>query len=140
MIVPRRPVFARVLLVDDEVQQLAVRAHVMKASGLSVITACGPIEAIWILAGTMEEIDVAILDYDMPVMNGCILARRIRSICPWLKIILYSGAVYIPQSKMTSVDAFIPKGDGVGTLINYVVQLAQATAGADSFSLPGMEA
>lgn len=74
MIVPRRPVPARVLLVDDEVQQLAVRAHVMKASALSVITACGPIEAIWILAGTMEEIE-------------------------------YSGAVDIPQSKMTSVDA-----------------------------------
>ena len=56
----------RVLLVDDEVQQLAVRARVMKASGLSVTTASGPIEAIRILAGAIKKIEVAILDYDMP--------------------------------------------------------------------------
>jgi len=139
MITSRSPVPARVLLVDDEAQQLAVRAHVMERSGLSVITACGPIEALCILAGTMKEIDVAILDYDMPVMNGSILASRLRSIYPWLKIILYSGAVDIPQSKMTSVDAFIFKGDGVGMLIDHVVQFAQATAGADSSSLPEVE-
>jgi len=140
VIISRSPVLARVLLVDDEVQQLAVCAQVMKVSGFSVITACGPFEAIRILVGAMKEIDVAILDYDMPVMNGCILARRLRSICPWLKIILYSGTVDIPQSKMTSVDAFIPKGDGVGTLIDHVVQFARATAGADISSLPRMEA
>jgi len=73
-------------------------------------------------------------------MNGCILAGLIRSICPGLKIILYSGAVDIAQSKMASVDAFMPKGDGVGTLINQVAQFGQATASADSYSLPGMEA
>jgi CheY-like chemotaxis protein len=55
----------RVLLVDDEVQQLAVRALVMKASGLSVITASCPIEALCILAGAIKKIEVAILDYDM---------------------------------------------------------------------------
>ena len=134
------PLPVRVLLVDDEVQQLAVRARVMKASGLSVTTASGPIEAIRILAGATKKIEVAILDYDMPVMNGCILAGLIRSICPGLKIILYSGAVDIAQSKMASVDAFVPKGDGVGTLINQVAQFGQATASADSCSLPGMEA
>ena len=115
---------ARVLLVDDEAQQLAVRADVMKAFGFSVITACGPIEAIFMLADAMEQIDVAILDYDMPVMNGCQLAIHIRSMCPELRIILYSGAVDIPQSTMTSVDAFIPKCDGVGLLIEHVAQFA----------------
>jgi len=126
--------------VDDEVQQLALRARIMKASGLSVTTASDPIEAIRILAGSTKKIEVAILDYDMPVMNGCILAGLIRSICPWLKIILYSGAVDIAQSAMASVDAFVPKGDGVGTLINQVAEFGQATIGADGYSLPGMEA
>jgi len=140
MIMSRSPLSARVLLVDDEVQQLAVRAHVMRASGLSVITASGPIEAIRILAGGIKKIEIAILDYDMPVMNGCVLAGLIRFIRPRLKIILYSGAIDIAQSKMASVDAFVPKGDTLGTLINQVVLFTQATAGADSYSLPGMEA
>ena len=140
MMISPGPLPVRVLLVDDEVQQLAVRAHVMRASGLSVITASGPIEAIRILAGGIKKIEIAILDYDMLVMNGCVLAGLIRFIRPRLKIILYSGAIDIAQSKMASVDAFVPKGDTLGTLINQVVLFTQATAGADSYSLPGMEA
>lgn len=124
MITRGSPVPTRVLLVDDEAQQLAVRADVMKVSGFSVITACGPIEAIFMLGEAMEDIDVAILDYDMPVMNGCKLASYIRSMCPELRIILYSGAVDIPQSTMNSVDVFIPKSDGVGLLIEHVAQFA----------------
>jgi len=52
--------------------------------------------------------------------------------CPELKIILYSGSVDIPRSKLTSVHAFIPKTDGIGPLIQHVVQFAQATTAAGS--------
>lgn len=82
MVIPEPLVPARVLLVDDGPQQLELRAHVMKMCGLSIITACGPIEAISILEDTMEKIDVAILDYHMSVMNGCALADRLRSTYP----------------------------------------------------------
>ncbi|MFY9645297.1 MAG: hypothetical protein WAK29_08965, partial [Terriglobales bacterium] len=61
----------------------------------------------------------------MPVMNGCALAQKLRSICPELKTILHSGATEIPQSEMTSVDVLIHKGDGVAPLLNQIVQFAQ---------------
>jgi CheY-like chemotaxis protein len=139
MIIHRYPVPARVLLVDDEPQQLAARAHVMKMYGFSVTTACGPIEAIFILEDALAQIDVAILDYDMPIMNGCTLASHIRSMCPELKIILYSGAVDLPQPNMTGVDVFIPKGGGIGPLLEQVVLFAPAaTAVGGSPVVPGM--
>jgi CheY-like chemotaxis protein len=92
-----------------------------------VVTAGGPIEAISTLAeGDLEKTDVAILDYNMPVMNGTALAARLRSMCPRLKIILHSGAVDIPQSEMTNVDAYIPKSESIAALIAKVVQFAQS--------------
>jgi CheY-like chemotaxis protein len=107
---------ATVLLVDDDLQYLELRAQVMKSCGFSVITAPGPMEAISMLAKT-NAIKVAVLDYQMPVMNGCLLADRLKSMCPKLKIILHSGAVAIPESQMTNIDVFISKSDELARLI-----------------------
>jgi len=124
MITPRLSAAAKVLLVDDEAQQMAARAQALDASGFSVITACGPLETIFMLAEGMTKIDVAILDYHMPAMNGCTLARCIKAMCPRLKIILYSGVVDIFRTEMTWIDAFLPKTEGIGALIAHVVQFA----------------
>jgi len=121
------PLAPKVLLVDDEVQQLRLRAEVMESCGFSVVTADGPIAAISELeAGTLAKTDVAILDYNMPLMNGSALARQLRSMCPSLKIILHSGALDIPKSDITSVDAYVPKSDGMASLITQVMQFFDA--------------
>lgn len=111
---------AGVLLVDDNPQHLELRAQVMKMSGFSVITAPGPIEAISIVAEATVAIEIAVVDYHMPIMNGCLLADRLKSMCPDMKIILHSGAVAVPETEMTSVDVFIPKSDGIARLIAWV--------------------
>jgi len=116
----------RILLVDDEAQPLELRAQIMKLHGFSVLTADGPIKALSMMVEkSIDRIHIAILDYNMPMMNGCALAHRLRSMFPELKTILYSGAIDIPQSEMTSVDAFISKGDGIASLIAQVVKFAQ---------------
>ncbi len=138
--IPEPPVIPRILLVDDEAQLLELCAQVMKLCGFSVVTAEGPVEAISLMAEEMiEKIDIAILDYHMPVMNGCALADRLRSMRPKLKIILYSGAIDIPQSEMTSVDAFIPKDDGITRLLPQIVQFAQVGAGFPTTVAPDTE-
>jgi CheY-like chemotaxis protein len=120
------PELPRILLVDDDAQGLWLRAQVMKLCGFPVVTADGPIEAISLMAKeATEKIDLAILDYDMPVMNGCDLADQLRSIYPRLKIILYSGAIDIPDNEMSSVDAFVSKDDGTARLLAQIVQLTQ---------------
>ena len=125
MTIPKLPFTPRILLVDDEAQQLQLRASVMESCGFSVVTANGPIAAISeIEAETIKKTDVAVLDYNMPVMNGSVLAARLRAICPRLKIVLHSGAIDIPQSDLMNVDAYIPKCDGIERLIAKVVQFS----------------
>lgn len=116
----------RILLVDDEVHQLQLRAEVMKSCGFSVVTADGPARAICRIASeTGETTAIAVLDYNMPVMNGSALASTLRFLRPGLKIILHSGALDIPQSDLTNVDAYVPKSEGVKTLVDKVIQLWQ---------------
>jgi DNA-binding NtrC family response regulator len=117
------------LLVDDDLIQLDLRARVLRMSGFDVITAGNPQDAISIMAQHPSgNVDIAVLDYDMPIMNGCVLAKYLKARDPELKIILYSGAIRIPESEMSSVDAFVSKGEGLCRLLEEVSQLAQLAA------------
>jgi CheY-like chemotaxis protein len=103
------------LLVDDDMQQLDLPSLAMKMAGFSVVTASSPIEAISLMNGhTFHKIDVAVIDYHMPVMSGCVLAAYLKARYPDLKIVLCSGALDISEDEMMSVDGFISKSDGVG--------------------------
>lgn len=100
------------LLVDDDTCQLELRSLVLKMSGFTVLTAATPIEALSLLAQPPgSRVNVAILDYEMPMMNGCVLAGYLKARHPNLKIILHSGLPDIPESEMTSIDSLVPKGD-----------------------------
>jgi CheY-like chemotaxis protein len=119
---------ARVLLVDDEHQQLELRAAVLRMAGFSVVTAQGPIEALS-LATTIDELDVAIVDYEMPMMNGGVLGEHLKAIFPKLNIVLYSAAVAIPSCDLKSVDTFISKGDGVLVLLHHLQKVSAQITG-----------
>ena len=122
---PNHQSAVRVLLVDDEVQPLELRSHIMELRGFFVLAVDNPLRAIAMAKESSRKIDVAILDYDMPVMNGCTLAGRLRSILPELRIVLYSGALDVPQSELRNVDAFVSKGDGIEILMDQVLRFAQ---------------
>jgi CheY-like chemotaxis protein len=85
MSAPERLTSPRILMVDDEIEQLQLRAEVIGMCGFAAITANGPMEAIDVMTARRGTIDLAILDYNMPVMNGCALAQKLRSISPELK-------------------------------------------------------
>jgi DNA-binding NtrC family response regulator len=109
------------LLVDDDFRQLELLSLVLKMSGFTVLTAASPIEALSILAQPPgRKVDVAILDYEMPTMNGCVLAGYLKARYAGLKIILHSGLLDIPESEMSSVDSFVAKGVAIRRLLEEV--------------------
>src|SRR6202008_4904359 len=114
------------LMVDDDIQQLELRGLVLRMSGFTVLNASSPVEAISLMAQPRSaQVNVAILDYNMPSMNGCVLADYLRARHPDLKIVLHSANTDIPEGELSSVDGFVPKGDGVERLIEEVSVLAQ---------------
>jgi DNA-binding NtrC family response regulator len=124
--IPEAPSTPRILLVDDEIQQLWLRAQVMTLSGFPVLTADSPNVALSMVAEeAIEKVELVVLDYQMPDMNGCDLADLLKEMAPDLKIILYSGATDIPCSEMSSIDVFVSKGDGISRLIAEVARLSE---------------
>jgi CheY-like chemotaxis protein len=114
------------LLVDDDTQQLNLLDLIMKMSGFSVVTANSPIDAISLMnEHTFRKIDVAVIDYEMTEMNGCVLAAYLKARYPELKIVLYSGALDVPADEMMSLDGFISKGDGIGALLSKIAEFGQ---------------
>ena len=108
------------LLVEDDIAQLEPRALILRMKGFTVLTASNPVEAVTIMTqGGGDAVTVIILDYDMPVMNGCVLAEYLRSRYPNIKIILYSAAD-ISEGERSSVDVFVSKSEGIAFLLSQI--------------------
>ena len=117
------------LLVDDDTIQLELRSLLLKMSGSTVLTAASPVEAIaMIVRDRNPRVDLAVLNYEMPVTNGCVLAAYLRTRYPQLKIILHSGAVDIPENQTRCVNSFIAKGEGVARLLQEISVLLRYKA------------
>jgi CheY-like chemotaxis protein len=99
------------LWVDDSRTLLSLYKSVFESLGFSVCATSSPREALHHASpNRADAIDVAILDYDMPEMDGGELAHRLRFQHPTLPIILYSSSTSIPASVNDSVDAVCEKG------------------------------
>jgi CheY-like chemotaxis protein len=111
----------RLLLVDDNAQTLELSGCIFTLAGYSVVTATHPTRAI--VLAKRQKPDLAILDYVLPVMDGCMLADRLRVMMPRLPIILYSGSLDIADRDLPRVDVFVSKSDGLQILLSNVTRL-----------------
>ena len=102
------------LCIDDDVLLLAIRKALLESSDFRVLTAeNGP---LGLKIANREPIDVVILDYQMPGMDGGRVANELRRRRPEIAILLSSGLEEIPQSLLTIVDGVVPKGSSSATL------------------------
>jgi CheY-like chemotaxis protein len=77
-----------------------------------VITKNDPIEALALCKRTY--FDLALLDYEMPVMSGSKLAQEIKYLVPDVPVVLISGRSSLPTTELAFVDAHF----GFGTVLD----------------------
>ena len=118
------------LWVDDSRALLSLYKSAFEGLGFAVCTTSSPWEALRHASSdqTDSAIDVAILDYEMPQMNGGELAHRLRYQHPALPIILYSSSTCIPASVNDSVDAICVKGAPRNELLTMIEWLSDNPA------------
>lgn len=68
----------RALVVDDSAAMRTVLRMTLAKQGFEVLEAIQGLDALSVLA-TLEVVDLVLIDWNMPVMNGIDLLRRIRS-------------------------------------------------------------
>ena len=110
-----------VLCVDDEADIVFPRAQLLERFGYAVIASTHPLLALDIVCD--QTIDVALLDYQMPQMNGAELSARIREKAPNVKIIMLSGCFDIPEADLACVDSFLPKCEDMSQLLKVLSDL-----------------
>ena len=92
---------ARVLVVDDEENQVRVLAIGLRLEGFDVSTARSADAALEALAS--EPVDVAIVDLMMPTYNGLDLARQMRERFPQTRVVLTS-AYHLSERQLARAD------------------------------------
>ena len=103
-----------VLSVDDEAGLLCTREKILEGEGYEVLSAADGEKALECLE--THAVDLVLLDYKMPGIDGGTVAREIRLRTPQMPIIMISGN-RVPGEALAMVDCFIPKGDGPGLLL-----------------------
>jgi CheY-like chemotaxis protein len=111
----------RVLCVEDNVLTMQLLSLILEQQGYEVLTSSDPIRALQVLK--RETVDLALLDYEMPQMNGGELAAAAKCGGLATKVILFSGSARIPQHDLAFVDRFVQKSEGVEVLLEVINSL-----------------
>lgn len=111
---------ATILCIDDEENQLALRKLMLERAGYRVLTAESPAQAIALFGS--DTVDLVIVDYYMPGMNGLALAREILR-QKKLPIVVLSAYAELPGESIGTADTWIMKGTASEELLRRIAEL-----------------
>ena len=115
---PRRPL---VLCVDDEFNGLEGRKMLLEEAGCKVLVASRGTDAMQLFAS--HPVDLVLLDYHMPGMNGGVVAEHMKSSQPDVPIALLSADDGLPEGALRWVDVFVSKSESPANLLQAVEYL-----------------
>ena len=109
-----------ILSVDDEPAILVSRQLILENEGYQVLSATDGEQALRMFAG--QPVDLVLLDYVMPGMDGGAVAKEIKNHNPQVPIVLVTASP-VEEQTLGCVDCFITKGEGPALLLVKIKQL-----------------
>ncbi len=120
---PKKP---RLLCIDDDAQSLAVRRLLFEAFGFDVETCTDPRRGLSL--HRKNHFDAAVVDFQMPVMNGAEVAREMKSVRADVPVVILSGLIELPANTPVFYDRFLCKAEPSSTIVKEIEALI-ATSG-----------
>jgi CheY-like chemotaxis protein len=112
---------AVLLCIDDNQDVLDCERAFLETFGYTVLTALSGRKGLEL--ASVHPVDVVIVDYVMPEMNGQEFAIKVKRLRPQAPIIMLSGALDVPKEALNLVDAFIAKDHLSSQLLPMIAQL-----------------
>lgn len=128
---------ATILCVDDDENQLALRRLMLEQAGYRVLTAESPAKAIELFRS--DAVDLVIVDYYMPGMNGLRLARELMREKK-VPLVVLSAYAELPGESIGTADLWITKGSGPAELLARLPELLSNRTSRTGRSGEGPEA
>jgi CheY-like chemotaxis protein len=110
-----------ILCADDALSMLEGRRMLLEQKGFRVLTAADGNEALQ--AFISHPVDLVLLDYHMPQMNGDVVAAHMKACKPDVPIALLSADDWVAPSALKSVDAFVSKSEPIVAFLEIVGHL-----------------
>ena len=124
----RRPSSQLILSVDDERSILRTRQAILETQGYAVLSAIDGEDALE-LFDAHPAIQLVLLDYAMPEMDGLTLAREIKTRRPSVPVFMVSAhEATLSKMNVGCVELVIPKGSGPQYLLERIKQVLTATS------------
>ena len=114
---------AALLCIDDNLDLLECEKAFLETFGYTVLTAPSGSKGLELASNHL--VDIVIVDYFMPEMNGQEFAIQMRRLRPQAPIIMLSAAVDVPKQALKLVDAFVFKDDVSSQLLPVIAQLQE---------------
>jgi len=108
----------RILVVDDEVEDIKSMQVILEKEGYDVATATNGAEALDVLR--RSDLELILLDIKMPTLSGYDLLRLLRERVNHNVKIVYVSIVPEKEVDMTGIDGFIQKPFSPEILINKI--------------------
>ena len=118
------------LYVDDKPERLELLKSLLETKGYEIITALNGPDGL--RSFLTHKIKLAILDYYMPSMDGGAVALQMRQLRSDIPIIIFSGALTLPDRVMAVIDGFISTSEEPGVLLAKIAELAPVEQAAAS--------
>jgi two-component system cell cycle sensor histidine kinase/response regulator CckA len=113
-----------VLCIDDDQDLLECEKAFLEGFGYTVLTALSGGKGLEL--ASIHSVDVVVVDYCMPEMNGQEVAIEMRRLRPQAPIIMLSGGLDVPEQASTWVDTFIAKDRLASQLLPAIAQLLES--------------
>jgi len=104
-----------ILCIDDHWNGLMGRKLFLESNGYQVLEATGGDEGLKLFR--MHPVDAVVLDYQMPGMNGDVVAARMKRMNSHIPIVLLYAYGPLPDKKLQSVDTFLTKSQELKALL-----------------------
>jgi CheY-like chemotaxis protein len=116
----------QLLCIDDNQDLLECEKDLLETFRYTVLTATTGSKGLEL--ASLHSIDVVIVDYSMPEMDGHEFAIKVRQLRPRAPIIMLSAAVDVPEQALKQVDVFIAKDNLFSQLLPVIAQFCACQA------------
>lgn len=112
----------RVLCVDDDQQVLSATTDMLEWKGYEVAAVTSGKAAV---AQICKQFDLVIVDYNLPDINGDIVAEHWKREHPTVPILMVSGCPSLPPRALDHVNAHLAKGCQMDSFLSVISELTK---------------
>jgi len=107
---------ATILCIEDHWKGLIARKMLLEKNGYQVLEASSVDEGLKLFLS--RNVDAVVLDYQLPGINGDVVAEKMKRINSKIPIMLLSAYGPLPKKKLRSVDSFLTKSQPPNILLS----------------------